>query len=288
VEQRPPLRSALVVFAVFAGLASTASCLLTSNFDGLTGNDTTSSGASTGSHASSSGGIGGSGGTPTSSTETGGTSVSTGGAGGAGGGPCMQKNIGGAFPATCVLDDFNRADGNPGLDWLIETAGNYTIFDHQLTTPGPTMSGGTVRPGTALWSDGLGPTQEVFVTLSHFTTDDPELELLLKAQGGAEECGSIQISYHTDHLDATYCEAGVGQFVALLPAGGVPVTFVPGDQFGARATVDGQVSAYKNGKLLKTWDATAFSAFAASGRVGLENDGAKDSLAFDDFGAGGQ
>ena len=68
----------------------------------------------------------------------------------------MQKNIGGAFPATCVLDDFNRPDGEPGLNWLIQNDGDY--FDPQ---PSARHAGagdaGRRRPaGTTLWSAPLG------------------------------------------------------------------------------------------------------------------------------------
>jgi hypothetical protein len=290
VEHRPPLRSALVGFAVLAGLASTASCLLTSNFDGLTGNETTSSGASTGSHASSTGaasaGGGGSGGASASSTGTGGTGGTGGGTGGSGGAGCMQKNIGGSFPATCVLDDFDRANGDPGLNWLMQGPNDYSILNHQLVTPTPAMPGDVVRPGTTLWSPALGPTQEMFITLSTFTADDYELELILKAQSSPMECGAIQVSYHQGTLDVSYCEIN-GTFIGM-PPGPASVTLHPGDQFGARATVDGKLLAYQNGHLLGTWDSTGFSGYASGGRVGIEMDGLVDKLAFDDFGGGGQ
>ena len=290
MESRPPLRFPVLTLGALAAITSTASCLLTSNFDGLTGNDTTSSGASTGSHASSSGGAsaggGGSGGTSTSPSGSGGSSVNAGGSGGSGGGPCVQRNIGGAFPATCVLDDFNRPDGDPGLKWLIQNNGDYTIHDQRLVTPLPMLPGDVLHPGSALWSDVLGPTQEVFITLAQFTPADYELELLLKAQSTPMECGAIQVSYHQGTLDVSYCEIN-GTFIAM-PPGPASVTLQPGDQLGARATVDGKLEAYRNGQPIGTWDSTAFSGYASGGRVGIEMDGLPDQVGLDDFGGGGQ
>jgi hypothetical protein len=293
VDVRPRLRSWLAPLGVLSAITATASCLLTSNFDGLTGNHPTSSGSSM---ATAGGGVGGSsasglgGATGSTTTGSGGntTAVTTGSGGmGVGGGGCVAKNIGGAFPATCVLDDFNRADGDPGINWLIETAGNYDVMGQQLTTPAPSMMGQSVTPGTALWSDVLGPTQEVFVTLASFTPADYELELLLKAQAGPVECGSLQVSYHQGTLDVSKCELSDHLYIAL-PPGSMMVTFAPGDQLGARATAAGVLTVYKNGQKLGTWDATGFSGYAASGRIGIESDGAKDALAYDDFGGGGQ
>ncbi len=294
MESRPSLRFAVVALGAFAAITSTASCLLTSNFDGLTGNGTSSSGGgSTGSHASSSGGASagggsGNGGTSTRARGSGGSSVNTGGAGGAGGsGGCVQKNIGGAFPATCVLDDFNRPDGEPGLNWLIQNDGDYLIHNHQLVTPAPAMQGDVVRPGTTLWSAPLGATQEIFMTLSSFTADDGELEFLMKAQSTPMECGSIELSYHQGTLDVLYCNLSGGGFIEM-PPGPASVTLQPGDQFGARATADGKVMVYQNGHRLGTWDSTGFEGYAMGGRIGFEMDGIVDVLAFDDFGGGGQ
>ncbi len=65
----------------------------------------------------------------------------------------------------------------------------------------------------------------------------------------------------------------------------IPVTFVDGDQFGARAPADGTVEVYRNGELLATRDITAWSHYADGGYIGLWFIGAEDAV-LDDFGGG--
>jgi hypothetical protein len=65
----------------------------------------------------------------------------------------------------------------------------------------------------------------------------------------------------------------------------IPVTFVNGDQFGARALADGTVEVYRNGVLIATRDISAWPHNASGGYLGLWFGNAKDALV-DDFGGG--
>src|SRR4051812_40391322 len=107
-------------------------CLLTSDFGGLEGG----SGPTHASAGSASGGGGHARGTGGSAGSAGGDGTGgTGGAAGTGGQAGTGGSVSGSggalsFPATGVLDDFNRADGPPGLNWL--NAGNYAVQGNQL------------------------------------------------------------------------------------------------------------------------------------------------------------
>jgi hypothetical protein len=65
----------------------------------------------------------------------------------------------------------------------------------------------------------------------------------------------------------------------------IPVTFVNGDRFGARASANGQVKVYQNGTLLASRDVSSWTYAASGGYIGLWFDQANNAF-FDDFGGG--
>jgi hypothetical protein len=65
----------------------------------------------------------------------------------------------------------------------------------------------------------------------------------------------------------------------------IAVTFVNGDRFGARVSASGQVTVYRNGQLLATRDASAWTYATTTGYIGLWTDRAAAAL-LDDFGGG--
>jgi hypothetical protein len=288
-------RSTAVVGFMMA--ASTASCLLTSDFDGLTGHQAVTGESSP--STSDSGGTTSQGGNGGSSEETGGsggsTSSTTSTTGSGGGIDCAHPTIDGDFPSTCVLDNFNRADNaSVGVSWFTPVGSIWSIKNNQLYIPAPPM-GQTDAPGAILWGDIMGANQEVFVTFSQFTTMDGELELLLKGQSQAEECDGFQVWYDASKdppvVGATECTFDgtnpvFTQF--MVPTAEYEETFNPGDVFGARfSTSDGSLRAYHNGRLFAGWDASGSAYAAMTGRIGLETDGLADAVIFDDFGGGG-
>jgi hypothetical protein len=65
----------------------------------------------------------------------------------------------------------------------------------------------------------------------------------------------------------------------------IPVTFVDGDTFGARARPDGMVEVYRNGELLATRDITTWPHYDDGGYIGLWFVNAYNAR-LDDFGGG--
>src|SRR6185369_12787637 len=79
------------------------------------------------------------------------------------------------FPTTPVLDDFDRADGSIGGQWLPELPGLMVSSNSLLVN---------TSYSSAVWGGGtFGPNQEAFVTFTGVQTQAPESDLMLKVQG---------------------------------------------------------------------------------------------------------
>lgn len=183
------------------------------------------------------------------------------------------------FPSTPLLDDFNRANGSIGSNWSGNTFG-YNIASNQLSVD---YSGSN---SDIYWSnEPFGADQEAYVTLTDMDTGAWEQNLLLKAQSDNTWGDGV--------LEVLYDPSGqrVQVWTYEWPQGWVqhgvdiPVTFVDGDQFGARALADGTVDVYRNGELLATRDMTSWSHYADGGYVGLWFIGAENAI-LDNFGGG--
>ena len=183
------------------------------------------------------------------------------------------------FPSTPVLDTFNRANGAMGHNW----SGNktkYTINANQLKVISNASN------SDVYWSGGpFGADQEAYVTFSDVSATATEQDLLLKSQSNTTwGDGVLEVLY-----DAPNQRAQVWTYE--WPAGWVqhgadiPVTFVNGDQFGARAFANGTVEVYKNGTLLATRNITSWSHYAGGGYIGLWFIDAQNAR-LDDFGGG--
>ena len=182
------------------------------------------------------------------------------------------------FPSTAVLDNFNRANGSIGSNWSGYTS-KYHITSNQMTVD---YNGSN---SDIYWNNLFGADQEAYVTFTDIDSTASEQDLLLKAQSNTTwGDGVIEVLY-----DPT------GQTVQVWtyewPDGWVqhgadiPITFVDGDIFGARALANGTVEVYKNGTLLATRDITAWPHYADGGYIGLWFIGAEDAV-LDDFGGG--
>jgi hypothetical protein len=287
---RSARRSAEGAALVSAAALGISSCYFTSSFDGLTpdesggakgGSDSSpTSGGTAGSVASGgtegpggagSGGTGGSGAsTASAGAGPGGTGGTTGGTG-AGGDP--------PFPATQILDDFNRPDGDPGQQWQQTIDGSYAILMNQLIPKDG-------KPEAIIWDKHYGPNQEVYVTFESFESIDAELEIFMRNQDYPNECNSLVASYNNF--------SGRGHVVSVdycvndqwFDVGEVEVTLDPGDQLGMRGYEDGTVKVYRNGVELGAWDASAWEFGKAGGRIGIFAYGLSSNVVFDDFGGG--
>ncbi len=184
-----------------------------------------------------------------------------------------------AFPATPILDMFNRADGPVGANWT----GATSTFAIQSNTLQTTLSSGSTD--RMVWGTSFGPDQEVSTTLSAVTATATEIDLILKEadRGDGEDLlevwyqpqrGTVQV--WTVHNWGTWIQHGVD----------IPVSFQAGDQFGARAKADGTVEVYKNGTLVGSVTvASTWPSVASGGRVGVWLVDAF-TTAYDDFGGG--
>ncbi|MCA9874184.1 MAG: IPT/TIG domain-containing protein [Anaerolineales bacterium] len=147
------------------------------------------------------------------------------------------------FPATAVLDNFNRPNSNNlGGNWSSSSTG-YRINNNNLQVRGGAL--------TVQWTNqSFGPDQEVYFTFVDVSGQASEQNLLLKFSGNAV----IQAIYHQGAADVevqTY-----DPFNGWQSHGSFPATFANGDQFGARTLQDGTVNLYKNGALLGSTNVT--------------------------------
>ncbi len=182
---------------------------------------------------------------------------------------------GGGFPASAVLDDFNRTDGALGGAWIGDVTGA-TIDKNAATS--------TCCDVFPVW-DGpdaaFGPDQEAYLT---FTTITPApVGLMLKVQG------TIQPGAH---IEARYLPArGIVRVLTHGPDGSTnlrgefPALFAAGDQLGARVFEDDLVQVFKNGKIIGTCSAADGSNSTLGGRIGFTL-GSSVPPRVDDFGGG--
>ncbi len=182
----------------------------------------------------------------------------------------------GPFPSTGVLDDFNRSNGPLGADWGGDTA-SHTIVSNQLD----------VGPGEdAYWrGSSFGSDQEVYLTLTSIDPNGTEIGLILKSQSATD--------FNAGLIDVLYDPVGkrVQVWTFQVPQGWIqrganlPVTFVNGDRFGARALATGEVEVYRNGILVGERSVSAWPHSGAGGYIGLFMLSASNTIG-DDFGGG--
>jgi hypothetical protein len=185
-----------------------------------------------------------------------------------------------AFPLTGRLDSFNRVNGGVGSNWDGQTSMSYyQILANQLDAQ---------SNGLIVWKGVYGTSQEAYITLSAIDQQSSSQGVLLKVQNSAlPSAGMISVAY-----DAV----GKGVRVATLRAGSSiwtqyptrAVTFVDGDQLGARVLATGDIQIFKNGLLvgkvtLNSTDKTFFN--SKGGKIGLSTTAAPHAI-FDDFGGG--
>ncbi len=175
-----------------------------------------------------------------------------------------------------VLDNFNRPDGALGPNWS-GAPSSYAIAANQL------------RAGSdaVYWSPAtFGPDQAAFVTLTNINTGASEIDVLLKSQSAASwKPGVLEAWYDPANKQVKVVSYADGQGWVERGAP-IPVTFVNGDVFGARATAAGQVEIYQNATLLGARDVTAWPYNASGGYIGLWFINAS-GMTVDDFGGGG-
>jgi predicted extracellular nuclease len=189
-------------------------------------------------------------------------------------------NLEAPFPATALLDAFNRPNGTLGSNWKGAT-GSYRIAGNQVDVR---------RDGAIYWKTPFGTSQEVFVTLTNIDPAGFEQDLLLKAQGQYGPNwgeGVIELQYHAAS-NTVELWTFRPDTLTWYSYGSLPLTFANGDQFGTRALSDGTVIVYKNGVeagyfTLNAADQAFFN--PKGGYIGLWFINASNAF-FDNFGGG--
>jgi hypothetical protein len=214
---------------------------------------------------------------PGSGGNAGSASGGSGGGSTAGGGgtPGVSGSGGGndpaGFPATEVLDSFNRAGPALGLSW-IGKSDEYSIKEQTLWCE--------YCIDATFWSAVFGPDQEVFAKLVHFDADAGEINLVLKAQSSTG-CDMIEVLFAPNEstVRVAYCTEGTWTDLEVTP-----VTIKPGDRLGGRAHADGSVGIYVNDELVTTVDASGYP--FEMGRLGVNGISGDNGNQWDDFGGG--
>ncbi len=189
--------------------------------------------------------------------------------------PTSTSSTGG-FPSTGLLDMFNRANGAIGSSWSGKTGG-YAVSSNQLSI-------GT--GGELFWSaSSFGTSQEVFVTFNAVDPAAAEQDLLLKSQSATGwTSGVIEVWYQAaSHRVQVWTYSPAQGWVQR--GADIAVTFANGDQFGARSTANGSVEVFRNGVLVGSRDASAWSFSGTGGYIGLWFITAPNTL-LDNFGGG--
>jgi hypothetical protein len=175
-----------------------------------------------------------------------------------------------------VLDTFNQANGAPGTNWGGATSG-YSIVSNRLDVG----SGGAM-----LWqTTSFGANQEVFITLTAVDAAGSEQDLLLKSQSATTwSSGVIEVLYDAvGHKVQVWTYSSAQGWVQR--GVDISVTFVNGDQFGARAKSNGVVEVYRNGTLIGSRDASGWTYSANGGYIGVWYINSGNTIV-DDFGGG--
>lgn len=174
------------------------------------------------------------------------------------------------FPATGVLDDFNREGPELGDEW---TGLEYSLVEQALWCE--------LCGVPAVWATKLGPQQEVHATLKGFGNDAGEINLVLKAQGEGG-CDLIEVLYSPVEQTTriAYCVGADGWTDLEV----TPLALKPGDRFGGRALANGWVEIYVGDQLVTMVDASGFP--FEGGHIGVNGISGDSGLSWDDFGGG--
>ncbi|MCB0099542.1 MAG: IPT/TIG domain-containing protein, partial [Caldilineaceae bacterium] len=164
------------------------------------------------------------------------------------------------FPATAVLDNFNRGNSNNlGGNWNGISVG-YQIRDNALRVyAGAALS-------LPLWATSFGANQEAYFTFTDVSTtpgilgaDTQGLILKRTSAPGIGNSNLIAVLYdYTNSSVLIYTQAG-SLLTVTLQGTLSGVTFANGDRLGARALSNGAVEVYKNSTLIGSVNVTSGS-----------------------------
>ncbi len=182
----------------------------------------------------------------------------------------------GAFPATSVLDNFNRPDGALGGSWISGSS--------HLVITSNVMAENTGAVAAAVWPTVFGASQEAYLTVAASSASAVKQGLMLKLQGTDSTADHVEVAYCAQLQQVTLSTwSPVSGFQRF--AGPFTQVFHAGDRLGARMYANGHVDAYFNGTLIGSGAVPSWPYAAGGGRIGfvlLKASGARQ----DDFGGG--
>ncbi|MDP1807169.1 MAG: hypothetical protein Q8K72_18475 [Acidimicrobiales bacterium] len=204
----------------------------------------------------------------------------------------------GLFPATGVLDAFNRStpatNQSLGAGWGQNgtSASIYRISPTTLT--GFTDQAQVRGTGNTTWlASAFGPDQEAYFTFTQVSAAASEQALILKATGNPANGSLIEVTYSpaTGGTVLVRTKNSGTNFAGAVTRLTIAASFAAGDQLGARARSDGTVRVFKNGTQigLVTIPTTGAAAWATGGgSIGLRFNGATIAAdaRLDNFGGG--
>ncbi len=182
-----------------------------------------------------------------------------------------------SFPSTPVLDNFNRRNSaNLGADWLGSNAG-YRVNSSTLE-----IRANAAPPKPKLWARPLGGNQEAYFTFTDVSAVASEQGLVLRSNTAGDSL--IKVVYNRSTNEVSVVTVGAGAPTTVL----APVTFVNGDNFGARVQ-DTTVTVYRNGSAIgtaqvNTWNGTGTNVGVWFAGTNNTNNG---NARIDNFGGGG-
>ena len=188
------------------------------------------------------------------------------------------------LPPAALLDDFNRANGGIGSNWLGSRSG-FGVRDASVEV----FNGGPIywyQNGSGLF----GIDQEAEVALTSVNGAATEQDLLLKVQSNPTpnyRLGEIEVIYDALH-QSVRVETVLPNATAWTQYASTSVTFFDGDRLRGRALSSGVVEIYQNDKVvsrttLSASDQTFFN--GRGGYIGVWFDNAYTAR-FDDFSGG--
>ena len=195
-----------------------------------------------------------------------------------------------AFPLSPLLDDFNRRNGwGLGSSWRGPRKSRwFHLINNEVQVQQNDKA-------TIVWNrTRFGANQEAYVTLTQVSSNAAEQSLLLKvstSNPASRRASMIKVAYIANRNRVEiYTRSRRQGWVRQARFDGV--TFVNGDQFGARALADGTVTAYQNGVPIGSVNVTSgpnpwpANLAAGRGRIGLWFIEATGDAIFDNFGGG--
>lgn len=179
------------------------------------------------------------------------------------------------FPATPILDDFNRADGALGSNWVSPVGGAaaMAVVSNAAQTP-------AFFSGDAVWSASVfAQESEAFVAMSFFIEFN---RVYVRVGDTNPSTNGYSVFVDTSNLILERFNNGIYTQLGST----LSISLIPGNMFGIRA-IGTQLSAYVNRGYWGMVKTATDSTYLRGGYIGMRCDNLSNGGAsLDDFGGG--